>query len=511
MEIIGFAWTSYGSSLEGKWHDYLWYIPTAINSLRGIGVFLILVVLPKDSRYYLFELICSLWERCGGRPLSNIVPSTRRSSTSTNTTATTTATATPLSPGDKERISLSSSDTQLSSHTASMSELHELPRQMEKGQLVISKSDSRSNILSKQEEMYTSNSRRSFSDTQTSSEISQTKTDVVKDKHLISRSVDKINESYPRKQFDGFPIKPPRKSIDMPARPYQSTENLLKNTENESEKINPSYIIQNPSSSSSPASKSSTSQVSVLSQRAAAMQNDTSDSEEDSIPPTPPTSPPPELDSSNRVEITEQFYPTGQVRNSDDSVTDDVALKSKSFGKEDDKTDEEDTPYKSGTCPDHMLPARKENAYSEDDVCLQQSDYRDSASLQEERNAPLRISSDATQEDDNNILVEVDPKTSDRLSVDNDKYSSKDSLDDRSLKDSLEDDELLVEHNSDEVTDACLPDKGRGFLDDENISDLLPNENNADNCHKAVHEVQSDDAVVDVELSPDVKKESESE
>ena len=53
--------------------------------------------------------------------------STRRSSTSTTTTATN-VTASPAVPSDKERLSLSSGDTQLSSRHASNNELAEFPK-----------------------------------------------------------------------------------------------------------------------------------------------------------------------------------------------------------------------------------------------------------------------------------------------------------------------------------------------------------------------------------------------
>ena len=113
------------AAMNTNWQRYLWYIPGIINTLRGLGVFFILIVLPKDSRYYLLELCSSVWEKCGGKPLKGLLPPTRRSSTSTNTTATTSTNLSPTAAVDKERISLSSSDTQLSSHNASMNELQD--------------------------------------------------------------------------------------------------------------------------------------------------------------------------------------------------------------------------------------------------------------------------------------------------------------------------------------------------------------------------------------------------
>ena len=202
MEIIGFLNATHASSTPNNWFSYLWYLPGLINSLRGIGVFIILIVLPKDSRHYILELISNAWERCGGRPLKGILPPTRRSSTSTNTTATTTTTLNPVTCTDKERISLSSSDTQLSSHNTSMNELNEVSRNADVSQETIS----------------VTKSQFDDGDMKISHEKQQGKTPVVIQAIIENeRPVhsQKSHDGQSPKKTKGFqPAKPPRKSLE---------------------------------------------------------------------------------------------------------------------------------------------------------------------------------------------------------------------------------------------------------------------------------------------------------
>ncbi|XP_018009694.1 uncharacterized protein LOC108667210 [Hyalella azteca] len=44
LEVIGFIVPRYISLQQERWHDYLWYLPASINSLRGFGIFFILVM-----------------------------------------------------------------------------------------------------------------------------------------------------------------------------------------------------------------------------------------------------------------------------------------------------------------------------------------------------------------------------------------------------------------------------------------------------------------------------------
>ncbi|KAF2367856.1 GPCR family 2 secretin-like [Trinorchestia longiramus] len=44
LEVIGFIVPRYISLQQERWHDYLWYLPASVNSLRGFGIFFILVM-----------------------------------------------------------------------------------------------------------------------------------------------------------------------------------------------------------------------------------------------------------------------------------------------------------------------------------------------------------------------------------------------------------------------------------------------------------------------------------
>lgn len=48
FELVGFVAARYISPPQERWYDYLWYIPAAINSLRGFGIFFILVMTPEN-------------------------------------------------------------------------------------------------------------------------------------------------------------------------------------------------------------------------------------------------------------------------------------------------------------------------------------------------------------------------------------------------------------------------------------------------------------------------------
>ncbi|KAF2367857.1 GPCR family 2 secretin-like [Trinorchestia longiramus] len=329
MEVIGFSIAGYGYLKEGQWLEHLWYIPTAVNALRGLGVFLILVVLPKDSRTYSLELVSSVWEKCGGKPLRDILPSTRQSSTSTNTTATTTATASPVAPGDKERISLSSSDTQLSSHTASMSELHELPRSGDNGvSPSVNKDNSATTSTSlstkpafssgfskKSRDLKSPKKKHSNGDDKTISGSSSRNDEDSKNSvgtHLeklgdrsvdeeaksanenskappspegssgdINESVKNISESYPKKNSLGLPTKPPRKSLDLSTRASLSLDNISQIPHDEK------AALATPPKSPSPSLNENVAHLSSA--------NDLCSPETppNSIPPSPPNSPPP--------------------------------------------------------------------------------------------------------------------------------------------------------------------------------------------------------------------------
>ncbi|XP_018009692.1 uncharacterized protein LOC108667208 [Hyalella azteca] len=332
LEVIGFTVMGYGLSRGDQWHQSLWYIPTAVNALRGLGVFLILVILPKESRSYAAELISAAWEKCGGKPLRELLPSTRRSSTSTSTTATTTATASPVALGDKERISQSSSDTPLSSHTASMSELRELPNPNDNGftpttletnstsistkpkSLPLEKTiDSRTpkKTNSKTDEKATNGGSISKSDENESDRksdklssenpdiyhrdetmncMNNTSTDAPMtdvEHGCLNESVRNISEIYPKRNSLGMPAKPPRKSLDLSTRASLSLENVSQfpgrgDSRPATPPKTPSPSLEDDCNSKDPCRYPSK------------IRSDSApDTPPDSVPPSPPKSPPP--------------------------------------------------------------------------------------------------------------------------------------------------------------------------------------------------------------------------
>ena len=315
MEVIGFIFTTYSKPPDGNWSEYLWYIPSSINALRGIGVFVILVFVPKDSRSYLFELLNNAWEGIGGKPLSRLIPSTRRSSTSTTTTATTTATASPTAPGDKERISLSSSDTQLSSHTASMSELHELPRQNDAQnaqacKLPITTSTS---LTTKPSGV---NATKNSSGLALNESKSSLKSNSKSNLSIENNSSEKLNaHNHSKKSSDGLPVKPPRKSIDLATRASFSVENLSKSCDGESTNLHM------PPKTPPPQCLSKSSPDLIPCEDSLRPQADSSpETPPESPPPTPPTSPPPKVLEHNEAVEDTSHLPEAACETSQDNA-----------------------------------------------------------------------------------------------------------------------------------------------------------------------------------------------
>ncbi|XP_071516478.1 uncharacterized protein [Panulirus ornatus] len=48
MEVVGFVVSTYSVEPWESWDSYLWYIPSSINALRGVGIFFILVLTPEN-------------------------------------------------------------------------------------------------------------------------------------------------------------------------------------------------------------------------------------------------------------------------------------------------------------------------------------------------------------------------------------------------------------------------------------------------------------------------------
>jgi len=59
FEVIGFIIARYISPPQERWYDYLWYIPATLNSLRGFGIFFILVMTPENRTKIYRALGCS--------------------------------------------------------------------------------------------------------------------------------------------------------------------------------------------------------------------------------------------------------------------------------------------------------------------------------------------------------------------------------------------------------------------------------------------------------------------
>lgn len=48
LEVMGFVMAQYIVKPSESWYDYLWYLPSSINALRGVGIFFILVITPEN-------------------------------------------------------------------------------------------------------------------------------------------------------------------------------------------------------------------------------------------------------------------------------------------------------------------------------------------------------------------------------------------------------------------------------------------------------------------------------
>ncbi|XP_045125265.1 uncharacterized protein LOC123512756 [Portunus trituberculatus] len=47
LEVLSFIITKYMVTPSESWYDYLWYVPSSVNALRGVGIFVILVLTPE--------------------------------------------------------------------------------------------------------------------------------------------------------------------------------------------------------------------------------------------------------------------------------------------------------------------------------------------------------------------------------------------------------------------------------------------------------------------------------
>lgn len=47
LEVVSFLITKYMVAPSESWYDYLWYLPSSVNALRGVGIFVILVLTPE--------------------------------------------------------------------------------------------------------------------------------------------------------------------------------------------------------------------------------------------------------------------------------------------------------------------------------------------------------------------------------------------------------------------------------------------------------------------------------
>lgn len=48
MEVVAFLVAQYVVQPSTAWYDYLWYIPSSVNALRGVGIFCILVLTSEN-------------------------------------------------------------------------------------------------------------------------------------------------------------------------------------------------------------------------------------------------------------------------------------------------------------------------------------------------------------------------------------------------------------------------------------------------------------------------------
>ncbi|XP_063846781.1 probable G-protein coupled receptor Mth-like 1 isoform X2 [Scylla paramamosain] len=47
LEVVSFVISKYMVTPSESWYDYLWYVPSSVNALRGVGIFVILVLTPE--------------------------------------------------------------------------------------------------------------------------------------------------------------------------------------------------------------------------------------------------------------------------------------------------------------------------------------------------------------------------------------------------------------------------------------------------------------------------------
>ena len=50
LEVVSFVITKYMVTPSESWYDYLWYLPSSVNALRGVGIFVILVLTPERRK-----------------------------------------------------------------------------------------------------------------------------------------------------------------------------------------------------------------------------------------------------------------------------------------------------------------------------------------------------------------------------------------------------------------------------------------------------------------------------
>ncbi|XP_068243193.1 uncharacterized protein [Palaemon carinicauda] len=67
-EVLAFLVTRF-IGLSESWYNYLWYLPSSINSLRGVGIFVILVLTP-ENRHKIFKMVGNFGSWAGSGSLA---------------------------------------------------------------------------------------------------------------------------------------------------------------------------------------------------------------------------------------------------------------------------------------------------------------------------------------------------------------------------------------------------------------------------------------------------------
>ncbi|XP_066980016.1 uncharacterized protein [Macrobrachium rosenbergii] len=67
-EVLAFLITRF-IGLSESWYNYLWYLPSSINSLRGVGIFVILVLTP-ENRHKIFKMVGNFGSWAGSGSLA---------------------------------------------------------------------------------------------------------------------------------------------------------------------------------------------------------------------------------------------------------------------------------------------------------------------------------------------------------------------------------------------------------------------------------------------------------